>query len=206
MNFVKNKFDKIKITVIFNLLLHYYLAMFQRFLLVSVLVSASLFSLDAFAAPGRSVTIAQINCNGTAVVRTEVGKLEVITISPNMDGCVGPRATTESSVVVTSTGTQSISPAPVVETPSSGSATGSTTDTQKPKFDRANGPLLDLTSKEVGEYKIAKMKEQGIRYANPVRSVRVRQAATKNSTTTTYLMKNDAVVQSGTGSGWTPVQ
>jgi len=50
------------------------------------------------------------------------------------------------------------------------------------------------------------MKEKQIRYADVVRSVRMREEKSKQSKTVAYLMDNDAVVVTGSGSGWTPVQ
>ncbi len=177
--------------------------MLRRSLFVFCLLGLSSLSLDAFAAPGRNVTIAQINCNGTAVIRTEVGQLEVITVPVNMEGCVGPRASSGSQVTntnadqVVNIDTGSI----ISSTESSGSE-----NTKTSKFNPANGPLLDLACTQIGKYRIEAMKEQGIRYTNPVRSVRLRAKAIKKSTTEAYLMKNNAVVVSQPGTGWTKAQ
>lgn len=161
--------------------------MLRRSLFVFLAVASSLISLDAFAAPGSSMTIAQVNCNGTAVVRSTVGQIEVIAVDKNIPGCIGTAGTTDAT-------------AAAMTATLSGSV-------KKPAYDVAkNGPLLDLTSEQIGEYRIEQMKQQGIKYANPVRSVRAHKAASKSSTTTAYLMKNDAVVTTGSGAGWTPVQ
>lgn len=161
--------------------------MLRRSLFVFLATAASLLSLDAFAAPGSSMTIAQVNCDGTAVVRSAVGQIEVITVDQNIPGCIGTAGTTDATAAAmarTLSGT-----------------------TKKPVYDaEKNGPLLDLTSKQIGEYRINEMRKQGIKYANPVRSVRVHQATSKTSTTTAYLMKNDAVVVAQTNTGWTKAQ
>lgn len=50
------------------------------------------------------------------------------------------------------------------------------------------------------------MKARQIRYANALRSLRMRNAASMNSKTDAYLMQDDAVIVSGSGNGWTQVQ
>ena len=49
------------------------------------------------------------------------------------------------------------------------------------------------------------MRQNQIRYANAIRSVRMRQAATKESNTEAILMRNDAVIVESSG-GWSKVQ
>lgn len=66
-------------------------------------------------------------------------------------------------------------------------------------------PVLDLASSDIVNYRTGTLAKQGIRYANPVRSVRIRERATTASDTEAYLMKNDPVVVTGEGAGWTPV-
>lgn len=178
--------------------------MLRRSLFVLLALGSAFLSVDAHAAPGR-VDVAQVNCNGTAVIRTEVGQLEIVSIPANIEGCVGSTPS-QTSVVPPAGSSQAPTQAQsgTVKVP-----TGNTTvkkETPKKRFNPENGPLLDLASTDVGNYRIDRMKEQGIKYANPVRSVRMRQAPTKNSNTNAYLIKNDAVVVSQTGSGWTKAQ
>lgn len=156
--------------------------MFRRSLLVFLALGASSIVTHAYAAPG-SLTYAKINCDGTAVVRTEVGQLEVVSVEENMSGCVG--------------GTMN-------ESTNKASTKKTASWEVKQAYDATkNGPLLDITSKQIGNYRIGLMKEQGIKYANPVRSVRMRSLPNKSAKTTAYLMKNDAVVVSQSGTGWT---
>jgi hypothetical protein len=69
-----------------------------------------------------------------------------------------------------------------------------------------DAPLLDLAQTDIVAYRIELMRAQQIRYANALRSVRMRNAATKQGKTNAYLMQDDAVVVTGSGTGWTPVQ
>lgn len=74
------------------------------------------------------------------------------------------------------------------------------------KFDRSKGAALDLRSTDIVSYRKAELKNAGIRYAQPVLSVRVRAESTKRSITIAYLIKNEGVVLSNTGTiahGWT---
>ena len=157
--------------------------MFHRSLIVFLALGASFFATQAYAAPG-SITYAKLNCDGTAVVRTDVGQLDMVSVEKNMPGCVGGTATSESATSKT------------IGKTSSGEVT-KVYDATK------NGPLLDITSEQIGQYRINLMKEQGIKYANPIRSVRMRSIPSKVAKTTAYLMKNDAVVVSQSGTGWT---
>jgi SH3-like domain-containing protein len=55
-------------------------------------------------------------------------------------------------------------------------------------------------------YRVTQIKEQGVRFANALRSVRMRAQASRASRTNAYLMRNDAVVISGSETGWVKVQ
>jgi hypothetical protein len=70
----------------------------------------------------------------------------------------------------------------------------------------SHGPLLDLASTDIVNYRVTEIKEQGVRFANALRSVRMRAQASRASRTNTYLMRNDAVVVSGNETGWVKVQ
>ena len=75
-----------------------------------------------------------------------------------------------------------------------------------PLINLSHGPLFDIRSTQIAEYRKQLLRDQNIQFANPVRSVRIRSAATKKSQTEAFLMKNDAVVNSGDGIGWDKVQ
>ncbi len=75
-----------------------------------------------------------------------------------------------------------------------------------PGIDLSHGPLLDLASTDIVKYRIEQLKEQSIRFANVLRSVRMRRAASMQSKTNAYLMNNDAVVIDGKETGWVKVQ
>ena len=69
-----------------------------------------------------------------------------------------------------------------------------------------SGPLFDLAQTDIVAYRIELMKARQIHYANALRSVRMREQASKKSNTAAYLMRNDAVVVTQSGAGWTGVQ
>lgn len=73
-------------------------------------------------------------------------------------------------------------------------------------IDLSNGPLFDIRSTQIANYRKKLLQNQNIQFANPVRSVRIRAAATKKSQTKAILMKNDAVINSGNRIGWDRVQ
>jgi hypothetical protein len=67
-------------------------------------------------------------------------------------------------------------------------------------------PLLDLAQTDIVMYRTELMREQQIKYANALRSLRMRHAASMKSKTDAYLMQDDAVIVSGSENGWTSVQ
>jgi hypothetical protein len=151
---------------------------------------------------------AQVNCNGVAVARTAVGQLETVYVQKNLPGCIGPvdpvamqetsPSTGATTSGVTTTLSDSHSPETWWEVP--------TTTGVLASYDPAQAPLLDITSEDIGNYRIEKLKEQGVQYANPVYSVRIRRGASMKTNTEAYLIKNDAVVVDGTGTTWAKVQ
>jgi hypothetical protein len=149
-----------------------------------------------------------VSCDGTVVLRTTAWKLEVSQIEKNNPNCLGPKVADDGKFVSTSVSTQ-VSAQTWITTPSS---TGVTTtpsgviSDKKEYTPQSSGPLLDLASSDIVTYRIESMKEKQIRYADVVRSVRMRQEKSKQSKTVAYLMNNDAVVVHGSGAGWTPVQ
>jgi hypothetical protein len=66
--------------------------------------------------------------------------------------------------------------------------------------------LLDLSQRDMLNYRIEMIREQQIRYANAIRSLRVRSGKSMQSDTTGYLIRNDAVQVTGEATGWTPVR
>ena len=75
-----------------------------------------------------------------------------------------------------------------------------------PRIDLSHGPLLDLASTDIVNYRVTQIKKQGIRFANALRSVRMRRMASMQARTEAYLMRNDAVVVEGKETGWVKVQ
>lgn len=82
-------------------------------------------------------------------------------------------------------------------------STGITFTGYDPEID---GPLFDLAQTDIVAYRQQLLRERQIKYANSLRSLRMRHAASMQSGTDAYLMRNDAVVVTGSGNGWTTVQ
>jgi hypothetical protein len=137
-------------------------------------------------------------CDGTVVERSNVGELKVTHTEKNLPGCNGPRFVPTISTPSASTGNTS---------PATGSTvnTGSTrTPTYNPE---TSGPLLDITQADIVNHRIEKMRADQIRYANALYSLRMRAQATKKSETVAYLIKNDALVITGSEDrGWVKAQ
>ena len=134
-----------------------------------------------------------------AVTRTEVGKIILTCIAPNMPNCNGPKSTrstqTGSSVdTVSSTGT--IIPSLYML------GDDDTLDATPKK----SPILLDLSQRDILNYRIEMIRQQQIRYANAIRSLRVRSGKSMQSDTNGYLIRNDAVQVTGESTGWTPLR
>ncbi len=71
---------------------------------------------------------------------------------------------------------------------------------------KSNKILLDLSQKDIVNYRIELIKQEQIRYANAIRSLRIRQGKSLESNTKGYLIKNEAVKVTGNATGWTPVK
>lgn len=165
------------------------------------------------------------NCDGTQFIRTSPGELRVQTVAKNLPGCIGMAATGSSvrsdsgstltvlndvtncnglRVISYSDGSyksfyrEANSPNCIKTTKIPVTQTGS-------RIDLTHGPLLDLASTDIVHYRTKLLKDKWVRFANAVRSARIRRAATKQSNTEAILMKNDAVVVSGEVVGWTKV-
>lgn len=133
-----------------------------------------------------------VGCDGNAVTRTEVGKIVITPIAKNTKNCNGPKNTAISSSTIDSGATNSTKSLNMFEDPDA------------PK--NPNKILLDLSQKDIVNYRVALIKEEQIRYANAIRSVRIRQGKSLESNTKGYLIKNDAVKVTGNPTGWTPVK
>jgi hypothetical protein len=120
-----------------------------------------------------------MQCGQPIAARTAVGQLEMIT--PTASGCIGPMATISrvwlNMFADDSSGTK-----------------------------KTSKILLDLAQKDIVGYRTALLRAQQIRYANAIRSVRVRAAQSKTSETTGYLIKNAPVKVMTPGSGWSRVK
>jgi hypothetical protein len=176
------------------------------------------------------------NCSGTQVVRVSTGKFEVRYVDANLPGCRGDRVMTfntnteSGSTVNTNSGYNehiamdeitncnglrltSLSNGRYYSTRVAENLPGCIDAVydpnirpESPRVNLSNGPLLDLASTDIVNYRNKLLKDQGVRFADVIRSVRMRRAANMQAKTTAYLMNGDAVVVSGEVKGWTRVQ
>jgi hypothetical protein len=176
------------------------------------------------------------NCSGTQIVRLSTGKFEVRYVDTNQPGCTGAREMTFNtdtrSGSMVSTGflynesitmdektncnglrLTSLSNGRYYSTRVAPNLPGCIDAVYDPnlhpstsRVNTEDGPLLDLTSTDIVNYRNKILKDQGVRFADVIRSVRMRRAASMQAKTNTYLMNNDAVVISGEVQGWTRVQ
>ena len=210
--------------------------MFKKLIVpLSILTVAILYWVTNFIEANITDIYAITNCSGTQVVRVSTGKFEVRYVEPNLPGCTGQKSmnfNTSQSSTWSQTGSNlgehivmtevtncnglritSLSNGRYYSTRVSSNLPGcvdSEYDTnirpESPRINIENGPLLDLASTEIVNYRTEKMKEQNIRFANAIRSVRMRRAASMQADTSAYLMRNDAVVIDGKETGWVKVQ
>lgn len=151
-----------------------------------------MFSIRAIDTNDTPPVYAWIGCDGTAVTRTEVGKIVMTPIAKNLPNCTGPKANiTETKEIVTVANPTTTTTGAIV-TPAKKKVTGKI--------------LLDLSQKDIVNYRVEKIKEEQIKYANAIRSVRIREGKSLESNTKGYLIKNDAVKVTGNATGWTPVK
>jgi len=158
-----------------------------------------------------------VSCDGTVVIRTEAGKLEVSHIAKNNPQCLGPKVPETEAVSVVTPVDSVTTQTGAIAVEATGSVTTQVTSPEvlvstgievvTPRYDATvSGPLLDLASTDIVNYRLETMREKQIRYAEVIRSVRMRQMKSKNSKTVAYLMNNEPLVVSGTGLGWIGVQ
>ncbi len=159
--------------------------------MVSIIVG--MVSLSATPGTNNPPVYAWIGCDGTAVTRTEAGKIVMTPITKNMTNCNGPKSL--------------VTVAP--DSATTGSISGSLN-----MFDDSlavSGPktthkiILDLAQKDIVNYRVEQIKQEQIRYANAIRSVRIRSGKSMDAHTNGYLIKNAAVQVTGSTTGWTPV-
>jgi hypothetical protein len=152
----------------------------MRTLRIALVLMASLVSISQSLAADMPV-YTNMQCGQPIVARTAVGQLEMITTSPTATGC------TTDTMTSSHTGLDMF-------------ADGADSTKKAPKI------LLDLAQKDIVGYRTAILRAEQIRYANAIRSVRVRASQSKASETTGYLIKNAAVKVTGPASGWSPVK
>lgn len=207
--------------------------MLRRILFTALLSLGVSFTLDtSFAVSGEVSAVT--NCNGTQVVRTEVGQLQILHVEKNLPGCVGTQAqevtkdipaSVDTSVQTGTTSPETVSPVSIVTNCNGNRITrenGATTITHVEKnlpgcigrtvaasgstFDPKNGPAFDIRSTDIANYRTLQMQNSGIRYVNPVRSVKMRTSGSMLARVKAFLMRNDAVVVSGKETGWVKSQ
>ena len=184
--------------------------MYNRSLVLFAVLSSTtlgIISLWATSGTNQPPVSAWIGCDGMAVTRTEVGKIVMTQIAPNTPNCNGPKSTNTwaaTSDTVANT-------LPAVDTVSN---TGDVTSSLN-MFDDTGTPdatpkkrtiLLDLSQTDTVNYRIEMIRQQQIRYANAIRSLRVRSGKSMQLDTNGYLIRNDAVQVTGESTGWTPLR
>lgn len=139
-----------------------------------------------------------MGCDGNAVTRTEVGKIVITHIAKNTKNCNGPKS------VLGNTGNTIDTDAITEDTTGSLNMFNDDLVSDIPK--KSDKILLDLSQKDIVNYRVELIKQEQIRYANAIRSLRIRQGKSLESNTKGYLIKNDAVKVTGDATGWTPVK
>ncbi len=134
-----------------------------------------------------------VSCEWTVVTRTNVGKLEISHVRPNTPDCRGPKVDVSREIEFEVKEAEKI-------------AILWTTEEESDITVKKPWILLDLKQADIVAYRLEHMKQNQIRYANAIRSVRMRNAKSKESRTNAYLMKNDAVVVDGKETGWVSTQ
>lgn len=174
--------------------------MYIRSLIAFILVISSIigvFRLIGASEEAHIPLFAWIGCDGNAVTRTEVGKIVMTKIPKNLPNCKWPKSIVDS--VISSSG--------VVSKPNDIKTNSGYRESIIPnKKIVTNKILLDLSQKDIVNYRVKMIQEEQIRYANAIRSLRIRSGKSLEANTSWYLMRNDAVQVTGQGHGWTPVR
>ncbi len=109
---------------------------------------------------------AWVGCDGNAVTRTEVGKIVITKIAKNTKNCNGPKSVSNSETDM-NIGNDSVS--------EDGSASLNMFQDDIGGMPKKATIILDLAQKDIVNYRVEKIKQEQIRYANAIRSVRIRQ-------------------------------
>ena len=184
--------------------------MIRRSILLAVFLGGILLALDTSFGASGDIISSVVNCDGTQVIRTNIGQLQIIHGEKNAPGCVGTRTvdtvshsgTASSPTVIGSTNTGNIQNNSGNTLQSETEATEDDTGVTLPKFNPDNGPALDIRSTDIVHYRVQRMANKGIRYVDPTWSVKMRHTPSMLSRVVSYLLKNDAVVISGKETGW----
>ena len=132
-------------------------------------IAIGMISLGATSGNNNPPVYAWIGCDGTAVTRTEAGKIVMTHIAKNMTNCNGPKSTTVGTTTTGSTDPRSLN------------MFGDTTAEDRPRV--TNKIILDLSQKDIVNYRVEQIKQEQIRYANAIRSVRIRSGKSLESDT-----------------------
>ncbi len=174
--------------------------MYIRSLIVFILIVSSaigVFSIRAATDEQKIPVFAWIGCDGNAVTRTDVGKIVMTKIAKNLPNCTGPKSR------IDAISSSSVEPLKTTSGSNNRISTGSVIPKKKKVMNKI---LLDLSQKDIVNYRVAKIKEEQIRYTNAIRSLRIRSWKSLEANTNWYLIRNDAVQITGKETGWTPVR
>ncbi len=148
----------------------YKCSLFLFAIIVSIVVG--MVSIGATTGTNNPPVYAWIGCDGTAVTRTEAGKIVMTRIAKNMTNCNGPKSSVNATGDTTvDSGTK----------PQSLNMFEDTTVEDKPRV--TNKIILDLSQKDIVNYRVEQIKQEQIRYANAIRSVRIRSGKSLESNT-----------------------
>lgn len=182
--------------------------MFRKILLASLLSLGLTLTLDTSLAATTEVILVT-NCTGTQIVRTDAGQMQIRHVESGLPGCVGAPATETGDTHTLSTSAVSTGTVTSTATGELDAEMMEVTATGKvftQKFNAENGPAFDVRSTDIVNYRTYQMAKKGIRYTNVTRSVKMRNAPNMQSRVTAYLMDNDAIVMTGSETGWVKSQ
>lgn len=167
-------------------------------------IALGIYSIQAATKTDTIPMYAWLGCDGTAVTRTAVGKLEITHIAKNLPNCNGANNTPITSNKPSSLNMFDDSRIIVSNTGWHVAILHKTGSTLRPQVGKKI--LLDLAQTDIVNYRIELIRQEQIQYANAIRSVRIRQGKRMDSETEWYLIKNEAVQVTGEAGAWTPVR
>ena len=153
--------------------------MVRRILLLALLSVGVSFTFEtSFAASGEVTAVT--NCNGTQIIRTDVGQLQILHVEKNLPGCVGGQKNVEKENIQIASTSQNNTPTVSVITNCNGNritrADGKATLTRVEKnlpgcvgrvvaasgstFDPKNGPAFDIRSTDIANYRTLQMQNK----------------------------------------------